>query len=261
MAGIINLGHFSVCLNVSSIVSSARFYETLGYRRIGGNLNEGWIILIHSNSEIGLFEGHIKRNLLHFRGRDIFKLESKLMDRGLTPKTKAQVESDGSPSIEFVDPDGNVIYFNTAENEPTVDFNIGNLPSDKPEEKLGKFELCLSCEDLFNSINFYERLGFESIDGNPKDEGWAILKHANGIVALYTKGDMNVSKPMVLNFRGGDVERIVKELKSHGIMFTKDFKAGKNGGGSATLEDPDGNEIFFDTAPDEPIYKFNIDRI
>ena len=135
MARIINLGRFSVCLNVSNIFSSVRFYKTLGYRRIGGNLNEGWIILIHSNSEIGLFEGHIKRNLLHFRGRDIFKLESKLVDRGLTPKTEAHVEGDGSPSMEFIDPDGNVIYFNATEDEPTVDFNISSLPSDKPEEK------------------------------------------------------------------------------------------------------------------------------
>ena len=262
----IELGNFSLCLNVKSISKSAQFYKTLGLKVIGGKQEQGWLILQHANCIIGLFEGHIQRNLLHFRGCDIFETEKKLMERGLTPSTRAHIEEcehggDGTPSMEFIDPDSNVIYFNTAPDEPSVELNINNLPSGKPDERLGRFELCLACINLDESIYFYERLGFDLIDGNPKDEGWAILKHSNGIVALYAKSDGHMNKDMILNFRGGDVKVITSDLKKKGITFTKVYKAGKNGGGSATLEDPDCNEIFFDTAPVEPVYEFNIERI
>jgi catechol 2,3-dioxygenase-like lactoylglutathione lyase family enzyme len=258
----INLGRFEICLNVANINKSIEFYKKLGLTEIGGDQSKGWSILKHSNFILGLFMGHIDNNLLHFRGEDIFQLEKELMRMGLTSKIKAHIEEcDNSPSMEFEDPDNNLIYFNTAEDEPVINFDIQKLPSEDNKHPLGRFEMCLSCQDLSISIGFYQKLGFEKIDGNPEDEGWVILKHNNGIIALYNKETINTKSGQVLNFRGGDVESITNDLKKQGLVMKIDFKAGKNGGGSTTLLDPDGNVIFLDTAPDEPRYEFNIDKL
>ncbi len=129
------------------------------------------------------------------------------------------------------------------------------------EINLGRFELCLNVANINKSIEFYKKFGFEKIDGNPEDEGWAIMKHNNGIIALYNKDTISMETGHTLNFRGGDVKAITNNLKKQGLKMKIDFKPGKNGGGSATLLDPDGNIIFLDTAPDEPRYEFNIDRL
>jgi len=125
-------------------------------------------------------------------------------------------------------------------------------------EPLGRFEYCLAVEDINRSIEYYEKVGFELVDGNPKDEGWAIMKCGNGVVSLYQNSMGGLSGKAVLNFRGGNIKKIVTNCKGLGLEVKKDFKAGPEGGGSATLLDPDGNEVFLDTAPDEPVYQFNV---
>lgn len=131
----------------------------------------------------------------------------------------------------------------------------------KNTEPLGRFEYCLAVENIDVSIGYYEKVGFEFIDGNPKDEGWAIMKCGNGIVALFQNSMDGLTGSAVLNFRGGDVQKIVANCKKLGLTIKKDYKAGPEGGGSATLLDPDGNEVFLDTAPDEPVYRFNLTKL
>lgn len=61
-----NLGAFSISLNVKNIKKSYDFYQKLGFKIIGGNLEEKWLILKSNQAVIGLFEGMIEKNTLTF---------------------------------------------------------------------------------------------------------------------------------------------------------------------------------------------------
>jgi predicted lactoylglutathione lyase len=123
----IDLGDFTYCLNVQDIQLSVRFYEQLGFQRVEEHLDEGWAVLKQNNCVLSLYEGHIERNLLNFRGADIPQLETTLMEHGLTLSKPAQKEPDGSWSAELKDPDGNVIYLNTFEEEREAYLARGKL--------------------------------------------------------------------------------------------------------------------------------------
>jgi len=42
------LGAFSVSLNVSDLMASKEFYETLGFEATGGDADEGWLIMVNA---------------------------------------------------------------------------------------------------------------------------------------------------------------------------------------------------------------------
>ena|ERR1022692_2611833 len=112
-----DLGRFELSLNVADLGASKRFYETLGFRVVAGEESEGWLIVRNMSLTIGLFQGHVPANLLNFRGRDVFAIAAELKQRGLLPHKSAEIEPDGSAGVWFKDPDGNLIYFNTAPGE------------------------------------------------------------------------------------------------------------------------------------------------
>ena len=107
------LGNFELCLNVADVRRSLEFYETLGFKRVGGNIADGWAIIENGNCRIGLYAGHIDSNLINFRGGDVFALGAALKQRGLEFSQDPYREPDGSMGAILPDPDGNVIYFNT----------------------------------------------------------------------------------------------------------------------------------------------------
>ena len=111
---------------------------------------------------------------------------------------------------------------------------------------LGENYPCLNVEDLPKSIEFYEKLGFKMIL-DKTDEDWAWLQHNNMVVCLYCG---QIGKNLI-NFRGGDVKAIYEEAIERGLEFTGEAEEHSEGGWSATLVDPDGNCIFFNTFPDE----------
>lgn len=49
------LGAFSVSLNVKDIVKSKIFYEKLGFKVFGGEINQNWIFMKNEGTIIGLF--------------------------------------------------------------------------------------------------------------------------------------------------------------------------------------------------------------
>ena len=108
-----DLGWFELCLNVAELAASVDFYERLGLELVGGAPDEGWAVLQQGNLRLALYEGHIERNLLNFRGAEVFALTETLEARGLRLSRPAEHESDGSAAAELIDPDGNVIYLNT----------------------------------------------------------------------------------------------------------------------------------------------------
>lgn len=120
-----DLGWFELCLNVADLAASMDFYERLGLELVGGEPEQGWAVMQQGNLRLALYEGHIERNLLNFRGAEIFGLAETLQARGLRLSKPAERESDGSAAAELIDPDGNVIYLNTHPGESPPD---GLLP-------------------------------------------------------------------------------------------------------------------------------------
>ena len=118
------------------------------------------------------------------------------------------------------------------------------MSSAKPD--LGRFEYCLNVKDIDASLAFYRKLGFERTGGDI-GEGWAILSDGKAVIGLYA-GHIGEN---LLNFRGGDVFAIVKELKKRGLKMEREAHIEADGSSGATLRDPDGNLIYFNTHPNE----------
>jgi catechol 2,3-dioxygenase-like lactoylglutathione lyase family enzyme len=115
------LGNFSVSLAVKDLGASRAFYEKLGFRVIGGDPAQNWLILQSETSTIGLFQGMFEKNLLTFNPGwdrnanaladfdDVRELQRTLQARGLTLATAADEASTGPASLMLIDPDGNPI--------------------------------------------------------------------------------------------------------------------------------------------------------
>ena len=117
----LQLGNFSVSLNVKDLKASQAFYEKLDFRQVGGNPAQNWVVLQNGSTTIGLFQGMFERNMLTFNPgwnaqketlkefEDVRELQAKLKERGLTPKPEADLATDGPAYFMLTDPDGNPI--------------------------------------------------------------------------------------------------------------------------------------------------------
>lgn len=117
----IDLGNFSVSLAVEELAASRAFYEKLGFGVVGGDEKKNWLILQSGTTTVGLFHGMFEGNVLTFNPgwnheqealeefQDVRELQRILIDRGVTPITTADPNSDGPASFVIVDPDGNAI--------------------------------------------------------------------------------------------------------------------------------------------------------
>ncbi len=115
------LGNFSVSLAVKDLSASRAFYEKLGFRAIGGDPNQNWLILQNSTSTIGLFQGGPDKNTLTFNPGwdrtcarlsdydDVRDIQRELKNRGLTLTAQADESSTGPAFFTLLDPDGNPI--------------------------------------------------------------------------------------------------------------------------------------------------------
>jgi catechol 2,3-dioxygenase-like lactoylglutathione lyase family enzyme len=115
------LGNFSVSLAVKNLAASREFYEKLGFRAIGGDQAQNWLIMQNETSTIGLFQGMFDKNILTFNPGwdrnanpladfdDVRELQRTLQARGLTLTSAADESSTGPASLMLIDPDGNPI--------------------------------------------------------------------------------------------------------------------------------------------------------
>jgi catechol 2,3-dioxygenase-like lactoylglutathione lyase family enzyme len=118
-----NLGAFSVSLSVKDIHASRAFYEALGFRYKGGDIEQNWIILQNGVSTIGLFQGLFEGNLMTFNPgwdqraepleefTDIRELQRRMKAGGLSLMMEADETTSGPASLMLTDPDGNVLLF------------------------------------------------------------------------------------------------------------------------------------------------------
>lgn len=115
-----NLGAFSISLNVKDINKSSDFYQKLGFIIIGGNIEEKWLILKSNQAVIGLFEGMIDKNTLTFNpgwsgeGKNIDPYDDvRVIYQELNesiPNLQNGITQDAGPGYIIVeDPDGNPI--------------------------------------------------------------------------------------------------------------------------------------------------------
>ncbi len=116
-----NLGAFSVSLAVKDINASQAFYEKFGFKKVGGDIEQNWLILRNGDHTIGLFQGMFEKNTLTFNPgwdqhaaalesfTDIRELQRELKSRGVTLASEADEQTTGPASFIAVDPDGNPI--------------------------------------------------------------------------------------------------------------------------------------------------------
>lgn len=115
---------------------------------------------------------------------------------------------------------------------------------------LGQFSLSLSVKDMTASLDFYQKLGFEIIDGGHMNEGfpdsdqssWRILKSESVVIGLF----QGMFDKNIMTFNPKDVRNIQKELKSNDIQIIKEANETTSGPEHIILTDPDGNQIMMD---------------
>lgn len=123
LPGALELGAFSVSLNVADLDASRAFYEALGFVVTGGDVEHGYLILKNGESTIGLFYGMFEGNILTFNPGltnrmekieqylDVRDISAHLIaaDVELTTDISAEAGPAGPAHIALVDPDGNSI--------------------------------------------------------------------------------------------------------------------------------------------------------
>jgi catechol 2,3-dioxygenase-like lactoylglutathione lyase family enzyme len=115
-----DLGRLDVCLRVKDARSSRTFYESLGFRRVEGEDAKGWAVVVNGVARIGLFEAaHMGADAfsLNFRGANMATIAAHLQLQGYSPEGEAVIRPDGTGSINLRDPDGHLIFFDTAPGE------------------------------------------------------------------------------------------------------------------------------------------------
>ena len=116
----VDLGAFSISLNVKDLSVSKDFYEKLGFKKFGGD-DEYYLIMKNGQHMIGLFQGMFDKNILTFNPgwnqdaeeldtfTDVRKLQEKLKDARVKLVEEADTSTEGPASFTLLDPDGNPI--------------------------------------------------------------------------------------------------------------------------------------------------------
>ena len=118
LPGSIELGAFSISLDVADLEASRVFYEKLGFVVTGGGAEQSYLILKNGETTLGLFHGMFERNILTFNPgltnrmellasfTDVREIQAGLEEAGLELMTRADPATTGPASLTLVDPDG-----------------------------------------------------------------------------------------------------------------------------------------------------------
>ncbi len=118
--GNLELGAFSISLNVKDLRQSRLFYENLGFEATGGAPDQGYLIMVNGEAVIGLFQGMFEGNILTFNPgltnrmeriesfADVRQIQSEMARRGVAIDGEIDTSS-GPASLTLTDPDGNSI--------------------------------------------------------------------------------------------------------------------------------------------------------
>ena len=115
------LGAFSMSLNVKDLSVSRQFYENLGFKVLAGGMEKNYLIMKNGNALIGLFHGMFQGNILTFNPGwdenaknlvqfdDVREIQKQLKTENIKLTVEADVNTTGPASLMLTDPDGNVI--------------------------------------------------------------------------------------------------------------------------------------------------------
>jgi lactoylglutathione lyase len=115
------LGTFSISLNVKDLEVSKSFYEKLGFQVFGGDMAQNWLIMKNGDHTIGLFQGMFKKNIMTFNPgwdkngntldafTDVRNLQREIKVQGIKIESEADESTTGPASFIVIDPDGNPI--------------------------------------------------------------------------------------------------------------------------------------------------------
>ena len=115
------LGAFSISLNVKDIAASRAFYEKFGFTAFGGDQAKNWLIMKNGDHLIGLFQGMIDRNTLTFNPgwdsnatpqdgfTDVREIQRQLLAQDVELVVRADESGTGPGYFIAVDPDGNPV--------------------------------------------------------------------------------------------------------------------------------------------------------
>ena len=107
-------------LAVADLAKSQAFYQDLGFEPMGGDADQGWLILKSGSTIIGLFQGMFDANLMTFNPgwdqnaqdqdpfEDVRDIAARLRDKGHALAAE-KLDGAGPGSFTITDPDGNVI--------------------------------------------------------------------------------------------------------------------------------------------------------
>ncbi len=116
-----DLGAFSISLNVADLAASLAFYEKLGFAVVGGDETQNWLILRNGDHTIGLFQGMFEKNILTFNPgwdkdanqikdfTDVRDLQVQIKATGVELLEEVDITTTGPAGFIIVDPDGNPI--------------------------------------------------------------------------------------------------------------------------------------------------------
>jgi catechol 2,3-dioxygenase-like lactoylglutathione lyase family enzyme len=257
------LGWLAPCLNTADLKACMAFYGKLGFVQYGGNTAEGWAMMRNRGSELHMFQGHVDKDTLNFRGCSPAAIRPAMEERGLTVDTVM-----GERSFQYLDPDGRPVFIDSGADEETAYQSGQPLIDEVPAEQafggegldVGNLSWCLACADLTDTMKFYETLGFVPAGGEPT-AGWAILARPDHKPAPGTRvmgPYLSLFKGMIpadcLSFRGGNVDAIAAAVKALGVDLGKGVQTAPDGAESLALTDPDGRTVLFDTGVAERLY-------
>ena len=103
-----DLGNFSISLNVVDIEKSVAFYRVLGFEDVIGNIEDKWLVLRNGKGVVGLFEGMLQENTMTFNPLDVRAVQEVVKASGYAIEKEAE-GTDGPAHFILRDPDGNVI--------------------------------------------------------------------------------------------------------------------------------------------------------
>jgi catechol 2,3-dioxygenase-like lactoylglutathione lyase family enzyme len=105
--------------------------------------------------------------------------------------------------------------------------------------------LSLAVKDIKASMAFYEKLGFEPVEGTgPIEDNWIILKKGHSLIGLF----QDMFEENIITFNPTDARSIYQELKQKGVDFLMESDSIHEDKGPChfCIADPDGNQILFD---------------
>ena len=88
-----NLGRFSVSLNVKNLEESREFYRRLGFRAYDDHQDDNWVIMRHAHVTIGLFQGMFDKNIMTFNPPDARAVQAELKANGVEIDRETEGES------------------------------------------------------------------------------------------------------------------------------------------------------------------------